>query len=1125
MISGDLERLRHALKPAFLWDVGRRRLVWANAAAVRYFGARSLAELVERPFDEREAGVRALNEAARAIAAAAGNGDAAHERRVELLFPSAGRDEPLHAVVRPHLLADGRPGLLVVAEEADAARLAPPAMLSGILDEMPQAVVALDPSGALVYANPAALELMDESALAALSGIFPTRSAALDFLARVREAGTAVITREAQTAIGRRTLRLVARVAHERDLVIVMLDDLTDRLAAERMELPLIASMPEAPVAGAERESATPPAAEKASTALRPDELEALRRLVEELSPQPEAEGRDAPAPEPEEADAFASPATPDTAAPAERIMPEAPDRKGASAAPGGERATAPVATPPEKSARITIRVKPAAEAPAAAPATDGPETPSVGADERAEVTPPAETTEGDAPSRVSVRIAGAPRSEPEAGGEVEAETPRPDEEEAGTSEAREEADATTAEEGEDATDTALVEVAPEPRRPAAPVTEGRGETPAPDADAEEAPAERAEGPETGEPGATGDSRENLETRESAEEPEAAKSGEGAERPAAPERPEPPSLVREVLDHRPEPIILHRADAFYFANRAARELFGFAPEDPAWDDIARALAAAVEGEDVLLPDAAGTSHRFRLKRDVFPWRAGVVVQSTLLPAETDLAEKPGAPPPGSAVAASPGGDVAAGLEKLREQVKAVASRAPAPVIRIHAHPRRHHGGSAAGKDVERNDETSGPGAGRPPVASAPLAESLSGAAPATPEAATPAEAPPQRREQVDDDVLGAVLEAASEGVITLNERGEILSFSAGAADLFGISAAAALGRPLASLLEEGSRPALQSRLEALREGAADRAHARDRGREVNARRPDGEQVTLFMTIGMLERRRPVADDHTARYCVLVRDITPFKRRERELVAAREEAERQSARKSEFLARISHELRTPLNAILGFSDVLRQELFGKLGNEKYLDYARDIHESGEHLLSLVNDLLDLARIEAGRFQVQFTEVDLAEVVQEATRLLRDQAQEAEIDLRVVIPEELPKVVADARSVKQILLNLLSNAIKYGREGGRVVVALRQLPEGGLELSVKDDGPGMSDEELRQALEPFSRVERTGEGKPGTGLGLPLAKALAEANKARFEVKSAPGEGTAARVVFPPHRVLA
>ena len=1120
MISGDLERLRHALKPAFLWDVGRRRLVWANAAAVRYFGARSLAELVERPFDAREAGVRALNEAARAIAAAAGDDDAAHERRVELLFPSAGRDEPLCAVVRPHLLADGRPGLLVVAEEAGAARLAPPAMLSGILDEMPQAVVALDPSGALVYANPAALELMDESALAALSGIFPTRSAALDFLARVREAGTAVITREAQTAIGRRTLRLVARVAHERDLVIVMLDDLTDRLAAERMELPLIASMPEMPVAEAEREATTPPAAEKTSTALRPDELEALRRLVEELSPQPEEEeDRNAPARGAQKADAFASPATLNAAAPAEKIIPEAPDRKGASAAPGSERATAPVATPPEKSARITIRVKPAAEAPAAAPATDGPEAPSAGKGERAEEMPPAETVEEAATSRVSVRIAGTPRPEAEAGAEVEAEAPRPDEEEAGASEAREEADATTAEETVGAADAALVEVEPEPepRRPAAPVTEGRGETPAPDA--EEATAERSEGPQTGE------LREDAETRESTEEPEAAKSGEGAERPAAPERPEPPSLVREVLDHRPEPIILHRADAFYFANHAARELFGFAPEDPAWDDIARALAAAVEGEDVLLPDTAGTSHRFRLKRDVFPWRAGVVVQSTLLPAETDLAETPGAPPPGSAVAASAGGDVAAGLEKLREQVKAVASRAPAPVIRIHAHPRRHHGGSAAGKDIGRNNETSGPGAGRPPVASAPLAESLAGAAPATPEAATPAEAPPQRREQVDDDVLGAVLEAASEGVITLNERGEILSFSAGAADLFGISAAAALGRPLASLLEEGSRPALQSRLEALREGAADRAHARDRGREVNARRPDGEQITLFMTIGMLERRRPVADDHTARFCVLVRDITPFKRRERELVAAREEAERQSARKSEFLARISHELRTPLNAILGFSDVLRQELFGKLGNEKYLDYARDIHESGEHLLSLVNDLLDLARIEAGRFQVQFTEVDLPEVVQEATRLLRDQAQEAEIDLRVVIPEELPKVVADARSVKQILLNLLSNAIKYGREGGRVVVALRQLPEGGLELSVKDDGPGMSDDELRQALEPFSRVERTGEGKPGTGLGLPLAKALAEANKARFEVKSAPGEGTAARVVFPPHRVLA
>ncbi len=1103
MNSGELERLRHSMKPAFLWDVGRHRLVWANTAAVRFFRAHSLTELVERPFDSREAGVQALARAARdLVAGAAKEAGATPEREVELLFPSVGRDEPLRARVRPHLLADGRPGLLVVAADAGAAHMTPPEVLSEILDEMPQPVIALESSGALAYANPAALELMDESGLAALSGIFPTRTAALDFLARAREAGTAVITREANTNIGRRTLRLVARAAHDGDLVIIMMDDLTDRLAAERMELPLAPAMPEErPSDGADGEDAGQ--GERPSAALRADELEALRRLVEELSP-----GSAASAEAEEET----------SAAETTGVPPAGPT--GIAEEPGVKSASEPSAgiatSPPESSARITIRVRPTAEVPTASPAPDKPAADNESAEEEYAGEPEQEAV---ASPRVSVRISGARKKEPAA------------EESPGKQKAAG-ADETPAPE--------------EPTPPAEPAAEGKAGTVA---EAQPAP-EEIETPVAGEeaPAATAEAPPAVDTRAEAEgtprEQEGARpvsaeetrqsgaaghSGTAAhpereehprrEETTRPERPEPPSLVREVLDHRPEPIILHRADAFYFANRAARELFGFAAEDTAWDDIARELAAAVEGEDVLLPDAGGTLHRFRLKRDVFPWRAGVVVQSTLLSAEADLPKGTvgsGRRRPGRAAPRNE--DVTAGLEKLREQVQAVASRAPAPVIRIHAHTRRQ-----SSRDDAGDQDTSARHPGQAPVAGV-----LPEAAPAPADTADAEEAPrqmPADEAATEDASLRAVLEAANEGIITLNERGEILSFSAGAAELFGLSAAEALGRPFRELLVEESRAALDARLSALREGAEDAAHARDRGREVSARRPDGEEVVLFMTVGMLQRRRLVADDHTARYCVLVRDITPFKRRERELEAAREEAERQSARKSEFLARISHELRTPLNAILGFSDVLRQELFGKLGNEKYLDYARDIHESGEHLLSLVNDLLDLARIEAGRFQVQFTEVDLAEVVHETTRLLRDQAQEAEIDLREVIPEDLPKVVADTRSVKQILLNLLSNAIKYGGKGGRVVVSLRQLPEGGLELSVKDDGPGMSEEELDRALEPFSRVERTGEGKPGTGLGLPLAKALAEANKARFEVESEPGRGTIARVVFPPHRVLA
>lgn len=240
-------------------------------------------------------------------------------------------------------------------------------------------------------------------------------------------------------------------------------------------------------------------------------------------------------------------------------------------------------------------------------------------------------------------------------------------------------------------------------------------------------------------------------------------------------------------------------------------------------------------------------------------------------------------------------------------------------------------------------------------------------------------------------------------------------------------------------------------------------------------------------------------------------------------AQREEAARAEARA--LLARVGHELRTPLTAILGFAEIMADERFGPIGNAKYAEYVRDIHTGGEHLLGLVDDLLEIARSENGRRALDFEALDLRQLAGEVAEMLRGEAQARDITLDIDMPGDLPHVVGDARSMRQVLINLAGNAIKFTEPGGRVTIAARPGPEGDLTLEVADTGIGMSDDELAAALEPFGQVEHAQAGRPrGLGLGLPLARTLAEANKALFAIDSAPGAGTRARVVFPPTSVL-
>jgi signal transduction histidine kinase len=249
----------------------------------------------------------------------------------------------------------------------------------------------------------------------------------------------------------------------------------------------------------------------------------------------------------------------------------------------------------------------------------------------------------------------------------------------------------------------------------------------------------------------------------------------------------------------------------------------------------------------------------------------------------------------------------------------------------------------------------------------------------------------------------------------------------------------------------------------------------------------------------------------------------WKQTEQDLIEAKRRAETASSAKSDFLAKISHEIRTPLNSIIGFSEVMIEEQFGLIGNERYREYLKDIHASGGHLLSLINDLLDLSKIEAGKLQLTFTGVALNDLTQQCVAIMQPQANRERIIIRTALAPALPQVVADARSVRQIVLNLLSNSLKFTAAGGQVIISTALNDAGEVVLRVRDTGVGMTEKDIVTALEPFRQLATSPRG--GTGLGLPLTKAMAEANRAKFHLMSTPREGTLVEITFPASSILA
>jgi signal transduction histidine kinase len=254
------------------------------------------------------------------------------------------------------------------------------------------------------------------------------------------------------------------------------------------------------------------------------------------------------------------------------------------------------------------------------------------------------------------------------------------------------------------------------------------------------------------------------------------------------------------------------------------------------------------------------------------------------------------------------------------------------------------------------------------------------------------------------------------------------------------------------------------------------------------------------------------------------DVTESYQAEVDLRAAKEEAEVASRAKSDFLAGVSHELRTPLNAIIGFSEVMQNEMFGPMGDSHYHEYAADIHESGHHLLSLINDILDLSKIEAGKFELHEETVTVTDTIEAALRLVGQRAEKAGVELVRAVAPRLPRLYADGRALKQVLLNLLTNAVKFTPEGGRVTIGADLAPGGDLALTVVDTGVGMSAEDMAQALTPFGQAESDiAREQEGTGLGLPLTKHLVELHGGSLTIESAPGAGTTIRATFPAARL--
>ncbi|HUN94873.1 MAG TPA: PAS domain-containing protein [Bradyrhizobium sp.] len=391
----------------------------------------------------------------------------------------------------------------------------------------------------------------------------------------------------------------------------------------------------------------------------------------------------------------------------------------------------------------------------------------------------------------------------------------------------------------------------------------------------------------------------------------------------------------------------------------------------------------------------------------------------------------------------------------------------------------------------------------------PVASESAGAAEVetTPE---PEPAPvPSPAGHANAEELATILDTTADGILMFDADGTINSCNRSAEALFGYDGAELVKQKFTTLFAPESQAAVRDYLQSV--GSTDLASLLDHGRDVLARVRGGGLIPVSVTMGRTQPQSP-------NFFAMFRDLSEVRRNEGELHEARRVANRAANAKADMLARISHEVRAPLNAILGFAEVMIGERFGALGNERYSEYLKDIRASGERVITIIDDLLDLSRIETGKLDLAFASQNLNEMVESCVAVMQPQANRERIIIRTSLAHTLPPVTADAHALRQIMLNLVGNSIRLANAGGQVIVSTALSDFGDVVLRVRDTGHGMNDNEVAAALEPFRNPAPSDQAGDNAGLNLSLTKALVEANGAHFQIRSAGHSGTLIEVVF-------
>ena len=366
--------------------------------------------------------------------------------------------------------------------------------------------------------------------------------------------------------------------------------------------------------------------------------------------------------------------------------------------------------------------------------------------------------------------------------------------------------------------------------------------------------------------------------------------------------------------------------------------------------------------------------------------------------------------------------------------------------------------------------------------------------------------------------LAGILNIAPDAMILVDAELTIRLYNQGAEAAFGYTAPEAIGRNMDILIPERLRQEHADMVTAFAMSRETTRRADGRGRVV-AIRKDGTEFPAAISISKMERGGETV------FFVILRDVSERVQAEQAVIAAKEHAELANRAKSQFLANMSHELRTPLNAIIGFAEVIEKQTFGPVGNQRYVEYVTDIRESGEHLLSLINDILDLSKIEAGKDELYEETLDVAGLVSACLLVVRARAETAGVALSTDIPNDLPLLFGDERKLKQILINLLSNAVKFTESGGQVTVAATLDASGGISVRVADTGIGIAPHDITRALTSFQQVQSDhNRNYDGTGLGLPLTKSLIELHGGTMDLHSELAVGTTVTARFPADRVV-